>query len=89
MNAAPAPLNLTAMAPVKVVPVIVTVVSGALLVGEKVAIVEDTEKLAALVAVPAGVVMAILPEFTEGFETADLSDARPLLEGLAGRARYF
>jgi len=62
VKVAEAPLNLTAVAPVKVVPVTVTLVPGAPLVGENVVILGDTEKLAALVVLPAGVVTLILPE---------------------------
>jgi hypothetical protein len=50
------PLNVTAVAPVKLVPLIVTVVPAPPLVGVKPVIVGTTLKLVALVAVPAGVV---------------------------------
>ena len=52
------PLNLTAVAPVKFVPLIVTLVPTGPLAGVKLAIVGGgmTVKLAALVAVPPGVV---------------------------------
>jgi hypothetical protein len=46
------PLNVTAVAPVKLVPLIVTVVPMAPLAGVKPAIVGNTLKLVALVAVP-------------------------------------
>ena len=55
-KAAAVPLNLTAVAPVKVRPVIVTTVPAAPLAGVKLVIVGATVKLLALVAVPAGVV---------------------------------
>jgi hypothetical protein len=61
MNVAASPLNLTAVAPVKVAPVIVTLVPGAPLDGENESTVGATEKFAALVALPAGVVTPILP----------------------------
>ena len=52
------PLNVTAVAPVKFVPLIVTLVPTAPLVGVKLVMVGalDTVKLLALVAVPPGVV---------------------------------
>jgi hypothetical protein len=50
------PLNFTAVAPVKFVPLIVTIVPTAPLVGAKLVIVGATTKLVALVAVPPGVV---------------------------------
>jgi hypothetical protein len=50
------PLNRTAVASVKFEPLIVTPVPTGPLVGVKLAIVGATEKLAALVAVPPGVV---------------------------------
>ena len=55
---APTPLNTTAVAPVKFVPVIVTPVPAGPLAGVKLAIVGAgiTVKLVALVAVPPGVV---------------------------------
>jgi hypothetical protein len=56
------PLNLTAVAPVKVVPVIVTTVPTSPLVGVKLVIVGDTVKLVALVAVPPGVVTLSGPD---------------------------
>ena len=59
MKPAAVPLNLTADAPVKFVPLIVTLVPTGPLVGVKLVIVGAlalTVKLAALVAVPAGVV---------------------------------
>jgi hypothetical protein len=57
------PLNLTEVAPVRLVPVIVTLVPMKPLVGEKLVIVGAgmTVKLLALVAVPPGVVAAIGP----------------------------
>jgi hypothetical protein len=57
------PLNFTAVAPVKFVPVIVTLMPTAPLVGKKLVIVgvKLTVKLVALVAVPAEVVTAIGP----------------------------
>ena len=57
MKLALTPLNLTAVAPVKVVPLIVTLVPTAPLVGVKPVIVGAgmTVKLVALVAVPPGV----------------------------------
>ena len=56
--AALTPLNVTAVAPVKFVPLIVTLVPTAPLVGVKLVMVGalDTVKLLALVAVPPGVV---------------------------------
>ena len=62
MNVAASPLNLTAVAPVKEAPVIVTLVPGAPLAGENELTVGATEKFAALVALPAGVVTPILPD---------------------------
>src|SRR5262249_4279615 len=62
VKAADVPLNFTAVAPVNVVPVIVTLVPGAPLVGENAVICDGTEKAVALVAVPSGVVTAIAPE---------------------------
>src|SRR5439155_3983323 len=57
LNVALTPLNATAVAPLKLVPVIVTLIPTAPLVGAKLVIVVDpSEKLVALVAVPAGVV---------------------------------
>ena len=57
MKLAVIPLNRTAVAPVKLVPVIVTLIPTAPLVGAKLVIVVDcSEKLVALVAGPAGVV---------------------------------
>jgi len=50
------PLNLTAVAPVKFVPLIVTLVPTGPFAGVKLAIVGATEKLAVLFAVPADVV---------------------------------
>ena len=50
------PLNVTAVAPVKLVPLIVTVVPAPPLVGVKPVIVGTTLKFAALIAVPPGVV---------------------------------
>src|SRR5439155_971037 len=50
------PLNFTAVAPVKFVPLIVTTVPAGPLAGVKLAIVGATAKLLALVAVPAAVV---------------------------------
>ena len=57
------PLNLTAVAPVKFVPLIVTLVPTGPLVGVKLVIVGGltTVKLLALVAVPPGVVTLIGP----------------------------
>jgi hypothetical protein len=60
-----APLNLTEVAPVRFVPVIVTEVPGGPLVGEKLVIVGAatvTVKLEALFVVPPGVVTVILPD---------------------------
>src|SRR5215831_16918853 len=62
VKAPPRPLNFTAVVPVNAAPVIVTRVPGAPLGGEKVVIAEETAKFAVLVALPAGVVTAILPE---------------------------
>ena len=58
MKLAVLPLNVTAVAPVKFVPLIVTLVPTGPLVGVKVVIVggNSTVKLLALVAVPPGVV---------------------------------
>ena len=56
MKLAVIPLNRTAVAPVKLVPVIVTLAPTAPLAGVKLAIVGATKKLVALGAVPAGVV---------------------------------
>ena len=59
MKAAAVPLNVTAVAPVKFVPLIVTLVPTGPLVGAKLVIVgalAPTVKLLALVAVPPGVV---------------------------------
>ena len=53
-NVAATPLNDTAVAPVKFVPVIVTTVPPAPVVGVKLAIVGDAMKFAPLVAVPPG-----------------------------------
>ena len=50
------PLNVTAVAPVKFAPVIVTLAPSAPLVGVKLAIVGATEKLTALFTLPPGVV---------------------------------
>jgi hypothetical protein len=55
------PLNFTAVAPLKFVPVIVTLAPTAPLVGVKPAMVGAAVKLAALVAVPTGVVTLIGP----------------------------
>lgn len=57
------PLNLTAVAPVKLVPVIVTVAPTPPLVGEKLVIVgaANTVKLDELVTVPPGVVTLMVP----------------------------
>ena len=54
--AALTPLNVTAVAPAKLVPVIVTTVPAGPLAGVKPVIAGATAKLLALVAVPAGVV---------------------------------
>jgi hypothetical protein len=66
------PLNLTAVAPVKLAPVIVTVVPLAPLVGEKLVIVgpEITVKLAVLVTVPADPVTRIGPVVAPAGTTA-------------------
>ena len=58
MKLAPTPVNATAVAPVKFVPLIVTLVPTGPLVGAKLVIVGagTTVKLLALVAVPPGVV---------------------------------
>lgn len=61
LKAADMPLNLTDVAPVKVVPVIVTLVPTAPPVGVKLVTSGLTLKLAALIAVPAGVVTPIFP----------------------------
>ena len=63
LNAALVPLNVTTVAPAKFVPVIVTEAPTAPLVGEKLVIVGPriTVNVAALVAVPAGVVTAMAP----------------------------
>ena len=63
VNVAVVPLNFTAVAPVKAVPVIVTLAPIAPLVGEKLVMVggDTTVKLLALVAVPPGVVTLIVP----------------------------
>ena len=55
------PLNLTAVAAVKFLPLIVTVVPTDPLVGVKLVIVGATVKLPALVAVPPGVVTLSVP----------------------------
>ena len=63
------PLNLTAVAPVKFVPLIVTLVPAGPVAGVKVVIVGGlavTVKLLALVAVPAGVVTLIGPVVAVG-----------------------
>jgi hypothetical protein len=66
LKSALAPLNRTAVAPLKFVPLTVTDVPALPLVGEKLVIVgaglEMTVKLVALVAVPPGVVTAIGPD---------------------------
>ena len=62
VNEAALPLNLTAVAPVKLAPVIVTTVPTGPLVGEKLVIRGPTVKLPALVAVPPGVVTLIVPD---------------------------
>src|SRR5262245_1936038 len=62
VNALPTPLNFTAVAPVNALPVVVKRVPGAPLGGENVGMAGATAKVAALVAVPAGVVTTILPE---------------------------
>src|SRR5207248_2848168 len=56
VKAAPLPLKFTAVAPVNVVPVIVTLAPTGPKAGVKLVIVGDTMKLAVLVAVPPGVV---------------------------------
>ena len=58
MNVAATPLNVTAVAPVKLVPLIVTLVPASALVGVKLVMVGGftTVKFVALVAVPPGVV---------------------------------
>jgi hypothetical protein len=56
VNAATLPLNVTAVAPVRFAPLIVTLAPSAPLVGVKLVMVGTVVKLAALVAVPAGVV---------------------------------
>ena len=63
MKVAPVPLNVTEVAPVKLVPVIVTLVPTGPLVGLKLLIkgAGMTVKLLALVAVPPGVVAEIVP----------------------------
>ncbi len=63
MKLALVPLNLTDVAPLRLVPVITTLAPTGPLVGEKLVIVgaATTVKLLALVAVPPGVVTAIVP----------------------------
>ena len=61
VNVAATPLNLTAVAPVKLVPLMVTTVAGLPLVGVKLVITGRTTKLVALVTVPAAVVSEIGP----------------------------
>ena len=64
MKPALVPLNVTPVAPVKFVPLIVTLAPTAPLVGVKLVIVgplADTVKVLALVAVPAGVVTLTSP----------------------------
>jgi hypothetical protein len=56
VKAAAVPLNFTSVAPVKFVPVIVTLAPAAPVAGVKLAIVGAAVKLDALVAVPPGVV---------------------------------
>jgi hypothetical protein len=56
VKVAAVPLNRTAVAPVKLVPLIVTFVPARPLVGVKLVILGSTTKLVALVALPAGVV---------------------------------
>ena len=63
------PLNVTAVTPMKLVPLMVTLAPTGPLVGAKLAIVgalADTVKLLALVAVPAGVVTLIGPVVAVG-----------------------
>ena len=62
MKLAVIPLNRTAVAPVKLVPVIVTLTPTAPLVGVKLVIVGGTRKFVALVAVPEGVVTLSGPD---------------------------
>jgi hypothetical protein len=62
VKVAEAPLNLTAVTPVKFAPLIVTLVSTGPLVGVKLMILGATVKLVALVPVPADVVTLIGPE---------------------------
>jgi len=66
------PLNLTAVAPVKTVPVSVTVAPTPPLVGVKLVIVGTATKvkLEALVAVPPGVVTVMVPEVVPVATTA-------------------
>jgi hypothetical protein len=54
-------LNFTAVAPVKLDPVMTTTAPAGAIVGEKLVIKGSTEKLVELVAVPAGLVTLILP----------------------------
>jgi hypothetical protein len=61
VNAAAVPLKLTAVAPVKLAPLIVTAVPAGPLTGVKLAIAGAAVKLDALVAVPPGVVTLIGP----------------------------
>src|SRR5262245_19516206 len=61
VNAAEVPLNVTAVAPVKVAPLMATLVPGAPLAGVKLVIRGATVKLVVLVLVPPGVVTLIGP----------------------------
>jgi hypothetical protein len=61
VNVADVPLNLTAVVPVKAVPVIVTLTPTAPLVGAKLTMLGLTVKFPVLIAVPAGVVTPIFP----------------------------
>ena len=79
VNDAATPLNLTAVALVKFVPLIVTVVPTFPLVGERLEIVAATQNHAALVAVPLVLVTAIGPLVAEvgtavEIELADLTE---------------
>lgn len=63
VNAEVTLLNVTLVAPVKVVPVIVTVVPTAPLVGLKLMVAGETVNVPELVAVPPAVVIVIVPVF--------------------------
>jgi hypothetical protein len=67
------PLNFTALAPVKFVPLIVTTVPGAPVAGAKLVIAGATVKLPALVAVPSGVVTLSGPDVAEAGTVAAIA----------------